>query len=515
MTIYAFGPFRLDSSLGILYREREPTVLGQRATALLQLFLERPGEPIAKNSLIETAWPNLTVEDSNLTVQIAALRRALCASGGAGWIETMPRRGYRYVGPVVSTERPPGADRAEPLGRLDLPNKPSVAVLAFTNLSGDPEQGYFADGMVDDIITGLSRIKWLFVIARNSSFKYGNHDADARKIGQDLGVRYVLQGSVRKVSDRVRVNCQLVDCASASHVWTEQYDRLIVDLFALQDEIASSVVGALEPGLRRAEVARVKRKRPESLDAYDLVLRAQPDVDSGMPDRVSRALILLERSLALDPTYAMAHGSAAMCHHCLFLRAGLREENRKASIAHARAAIEFGQDDALALTLAGFSVGMDGHDRAAAFAALEAALALSPSSALAFILGSVLRGWSGDAERAIEWSERGLRLSPFDPWAFAAYHSLALGHFKLGQFERATTAAYKAVQSNPAHSISYMLLAATLVRTGRLADGKAAAATVTQLQPNFRSSRHFAGVNCEPDLADSLSDALRIAGLPS
>src|SRR5439155_14445284 len=177
--------------------------------------------------------------------------------------------------------------------------------------------------------------------------------------------------------------------------------------------------------VRRAEINRVKRKRPDSLDAYDLVLRAQPDVDSGMPEQVTQALVLLETSIALEPAYALAHGNAAMCHHCLFLRAGLQEVNRAASIRHARSAILHGQDDATALTLAGFSIGMDGHDRGAAFTALEAALAISPSSALTYILGSVILGWSGESERAIEWREGGLRRRPFYPRGFGAFDSQA------------------------------------------------------------------------------------------
>ena len=288
--------------------------------------------------------------------------------------------------------------------RCPCQRRPSVAVLPFSNLSGDPEQGYFADGMVDDIITGLSRIKWLFVIARNSSFTYRGRTIDMKQVGRELGVRYLLEGSVRKVSDRVRINAQLIDALTGVHVWAERYDRKFEDIFALQDEISLSAVGAIEPSLRQAEVERVKRKRPDSLDAYDLVLRAQPDIYSGMPDRSAKALSFLERALALDPDYALAHGFAAMGYHNRFLRAGLREEDRAASIRHAQAAIANGQDDALALTFAGFSIGMDAHDRAAAFTAFDAALAISPSSALAYILGSVIFSWTGEAERAIDWA---------------------------------------------------------------------------------------------------------------
>jgi TolB-like protein/Tfp pilus assembly protein PilF len=514
-TIHKFGPFRLDAEAEILFRGDEPTVLSQRAVALLRLLLKRAGQPVSKDALIEAAWPGLAIEDSNLTVQIAALRRVFEeVAGGASWIETLPRRGYRYVGPLVATGNPSVEANPQTSPALALPDKPSVAVLPFSNLSGDPEQEYFADGMVEDIIAGLSRIKWLFVVARNSSFTYKQKAVDVKRVGRELGVRYLLEGSLRKDGNRLRISAQMIEAETGGHLWAERYDRPLDDIFALQDEIALSVVGAIEPSLRRAEVERVKRMRPESLDAYDLVLRAQPDVYSGMPERATKALVLLERALAFDPTYALAHAFAAMCHHNLFLRAGLHEESKAASMRHARAAIVHGQDDALALSFAGFSIGMDGHDQAAAFVAFEAALTVSPSSALTYILGSVILAWTGYAERAIEWGERGMRLSPFDPWAFAAFHSLTLGHFHCGRYEEAANAAHKAVQFNPGHSISYMLLAAPLAKLGRCEEAKAAAARVLELQPGFRYSRQFSGVDCAPALAASLSEALRATGLP-
>lgn len=509
--ILEFGPFRLDADAGILFREAEPTPLGRRAVLLLALLVQRAGMPVSKDALVEAAWPAQTIEDSNLTVQIAAVRRTLAdASGETQWIETLPRRGYRYVGPTVTASDP---DRSSSPS-LTLPDRPSIAVLPFANLGGDAEQDYFADGMVDDIITGLSRINWLFVIARNSTLTYKGRAVDLKQVGRELGVRYVLEGSVRRTGGNARITGQLIDASTGMHVWAERYDRQSADIFALQDDIAMSVVGAIAPSLRRAEINRVKRKRPDSLDAYDLVLRAQPDVDSGMPEQVTQALGLLERAIALEPSYALAHGNAAMCHHCLFLRAGLREASRADSIRHARSAIAHGQDDAVALTLAGFSIGMDGHDRSAAFTALDAALAISPSSALTYILGSVMLGWGGDADRAIEWSELGMRLSPFDSWAFAAFDAQAMGHFQRGRYEEACRAAYRAVQANPRHSITHVQLAAALAKLGRLQEARAAAARVLELHPTFRYGRQFQGVNCAPALAASLGEALRAAGLP-
>lgn len=507
--IYGFGPFSLDVVAGILFRDAEPTDLGERAVVLLKSLIEAAGAPVSKETLIETAWPGLAIEDSNLTVQIAAMRKVLATvSEGSGWIQTLPRRGYRYAGPKVETKAR-GAD-ANPKKPI---HKASIAVLPFANLSSDPSNEYFADGMVDDIITGLSRCKELFVVARSSSFTYKGRPQDVKQIGQELGVRYVLEGSIRRDQNRIRINGQMIEAESGASVWARHFDRNLGDVFALQDEMAAAVVGAIAPGLRQAEVERVKRKRRESLDAYDLVLRAQPDVFSGMPDRATLALEFLHRALSAEPAYALAHAFAAMCHHNRFLRAGLQEAERSASIHHANLAIEHGQDDALALAFAGFSIGMDAHDRTAASACFERALSISPSTALIYILGSVILGWSGDADRAIEWGRRGLHLSPLDPWAFAAFHSIMLGHFRRGEYEQSMIAAHKAVQSNPGHSISHMLLAAPLMKLNRVAEAKAAAARVLELQPRFRYGQQFSGVACEPTLSAQLAEALDAAGL--
>ena len=296
--IYAFGPFRLDVAAGILFRGAEPVALGQRAIALLQILVEGGGNPISKDRLIESAWPGLAIEESNLPVQIAALRRVFAEEpGGDSWIETLPRRGYRYVGPVAVKEQENQGAAGNEQPALAPPDKPSLAVMPFTNMSGDPEQEYFADGMVEDIITGLSRIKWLFVIARNSSFIYKGQAVNVGRVGRELGVRYVLEGSVRKAGERVRVSGQLIETETSVHLWAERYDRRLDDVFALQDEITLNVVGAIEPSLREAEIERVKRKRPENLDAYDLVLRALPHVFLPMPAEAAKAMPLLERAL--------------------------------------------------------------------------------------------------------------------------------------------------------------------------------------------------------------------------
>ncbi|MGB9043702.1 MAG: adenylate/guanylate cyclase domain-containing protein [Pseudolabrys sp.] len=415
--------------------------------------------------------------------------------------------------PVRVYQLQSGGGETEALA-LALPDKPSIAVLPFQNLSGDPEQEYFADGMVEDIITGLSRIKWLFVIARNSTFTYKSRPVDVKQVGRELGVRYVLEGSVRKAADRVRITGQLVDTATGAHVWAERYDRRLEDIFALQDEITLSVVGAIEPSLRDAEIERVKRKRPDSLDAYDLVLRAIPHVYVAMPEEAAKALPQLERALALEPSYAGAHGLLAWCHEILFVRAGLKEENRIAAIRHARAAITHGRDDATALALGAFSIGMVEHDRVTAIEAFERAHALSPSSAFTLFLGCIVLAYAGEAERAIDWAKRALRVSPIDRLAYAAQHIIGIAHFQRGRYEEAANDARRAIQSNPSFSVSHCLLAAALAKLGRTEDAKAAATQVLALQPSFSSSETCAALGIVPVLAKPLAEAWREAGLP-
>jgi len=315
-------------------------------------------------------------------------------------------------------DAPTGKPREPASVALTLPHKPSIAVLPFANLSGDPEQEYFADGMVEDIITGLSRIKWLFVISRNSSFVFKGKSVDVKTVGRQLGVHYVLEGSVRKAGDRLRVMGQLIETAGAAHVWAERYDRAIEDIFALQDELTMSVIGAIEPNLRKAEIERSRRKRPDSLDAYDLYLRALPFASTAMPEDADKALPLLEESIRPEPDYAAAHAFIAWCHEQRYLRGGLHEKTREAASHHARAAIAAGGDDAMALAMAGFVIGVVERDHQTALDAIDRALVLSPSLALAFGFSSIIRAWKGDSATSIAHAETALRLSPYDPLSY-------------------------------------------------------------------------------------------------
>ncbi len=399
--------------------------------------------------------------------------------------------------------------------RLPLPDKPSIAVLPFSNLSGDPEQDYFADGIVEDIITGLSRIKWIFVIARNSSFAYRGKAIDVKQVGRELGVRYVLEGSVRKSGNRVRITAQLIDTGTGTHIWADQYDRALDDIFAVQDELTISVVGVIEPTLRKAEIERARRIRPDSLDAYDLFLRALPLTFTAMPQEADKALTLLARAIELEPDYAAAHAMIAWCHEQRYLRGGLHEEAKQAALHHARTAIAVGGDDAAALATAAFVIAVVEYDYETATAAFDRSFALSSSSALALGFSSIVRAWKGDDAMAVDHAERAIRLSPFDPLLYVPYIGLAYAHFAAGRFEKAATAASRASQSNPKFSMPYVLHAAALANLGRRDEAIVVADRLRQVEPTLTVSTAIRSARfANPDKKNELGNALLLAGLP-
>lgn len=407
------------------------------------------------------------------------------------------------------------SDEAAVRPGLPQPDKPSIAVLPFTNLSGDPEQDYFADGMVEDIITGLSRIKWIFVIARNSSFVYKGKATDVKQIGRELGVRYVLQGSVRRSANRVRIAAQLIDTGTGGHIWADRYDRALDDVFAVQDELTMSVIGIIEPTLRTAEIERARRKRPESLDAYDLYLRALPFAFTAMPLDADKALALLDKAVELEPDYAAVHALIAWCHEQRYLRGGLHEEAKLAALEHARAAIAVGGDDATALATAAFVIAVVEYDYVTATAAFDRSFGLSSSSALALGFSSIVRAWMGDDATAVDHAERAIRLSPFDPLLYVPYIGLAYAHFAAGRFAEAADAGGRAAQSNPRFTMPYILQAAALASLGLVEEARVIADRVCELEPSLTVSTATRSARfANPDRQTELSDALRRAGLP-
>jgi adenylate cyclase len=364
--------------------------------------------------------------------------------------------------PAVAKPAPPGEPSApeKPSARLAFPEKPSIAVLAFDNISGDPEQEYFADGMVEDIITALSRFKELFVIARNSSFVYKGKAIDVRQVADELGVRYVLEGSVRKGGNRVRITAQLIEAATRAHLWADKFDGAVEDVFELQDRITESVVGALQPTLKQAEIERARRKPPANLDAYDYVLRATPHVVANTPAESAEAIRLLNEALRLDPVYAVAHALLATMYGQIARSAtGLqREEAKTLGMSHARRAVSYAEDDSVALAHGGFMLGILAQDTYAARTALDKAVALNPNSSTALTYRSLVLAMDGEPEAAIEDATKALRLSPRDSASYLAETAVAVARISLGQYEEAVTWARKSIESNPRFPMAYAWL---------------------------------------------------------
>jgi TolB-like protein/Flp pilus assembly protein TadD len=366
-----------------------------------------------------------------------------------------PVRAYGVTLDRRTPESEAGRPGASPA--LSLPDKPSIAVLPFQNMSGDAEQEYFADGVVEDIITALSRFKELFVIARNSSFVYRGKAIDIQTIARELGVRYVLEGSVRKASNRVRITGQLIDTATRTHLWADKFDGAIQDVFELQDRITESVVGELAPSLQKAEIERARRKAPANLDAYDYLLRALPHVLANTPREVREAIDLLNDALRLDPNYAYAHSllSVALAQTYRSADGQERADMQRAAEDHARLALVLGGDDGAVLTYAGWVLLITGADVAGGRATLDKATLLNPNLAIALAYSSIALALTGEPQAAIEDATKALRLSPVDPSGYLAVAGIAIARIVLNQYDEAATAARKVIEMNPRFPMAY------------------------------------------------------------
>jgi TolB-like protein/class 3 adenylate cyclase len=355
-----------------------------------------------------------------------------------------------------------------------LPDKPSIAVLPFQNMSGDPEQEYFADGMVEEIITALSRIRWLFVIARNSSFTYKGQAVDVKRVGRELGVRYVLEGSVRKAGGRVRITAQLIDAESGTHLWADRFDGSLEDVFNLQDEVAVSVAGIIEPTLQAAEIRRSYGRPTNDLRAYDLYLQALPHWISWEKGRIIKGLDLLGRAIELDPHFGSALALAGWCRVQLDTNgwADDAESNRHIGLELARQALQAGADNPTALGGAAFVLARFGGDINAAISLIDRSLGLNPSFALGWFWSGTLRLYAGETDLAIEHVERSLRLSPQDLMTARSLTLIAYAHFFARRFDRALSMLLVSLEEFPTWAGPHRFLAACYAHMGRLQEAR-------------------------------------------
>jgi TolB-like protein/class 3 adenylate cyclase len=409
---------------------------------------------------------------------------------------------------------PPAAPPA-----LALPDKPSLAVLPFQNMSGDPEQEYLVDGLVEDITTAIARLPWLFVIARNSSFAYKGKSPDLRQVGRELGVRYVLEGSVRKAGRRVRITGQLIDTTTGAHIWADRFDGALDDIFELQDQVASSVVGAIEPRLRQSEIERATRKPTESLDAYDLYLRALAQYHKYTEESMVETIALAKRALAIDPSYALA---AALIGWVCIIRiaqgwGAVSDPEIADAVVLARQAIEAGRDDPDPLHMAGFTITILAGDHAAGLAAVDRALALNPNCALAWSTRGFVLAVRNQPVPAIEAVQHAIRLSPLDPLAQIFLTALAIAHNAAGRYEEAIEWADRALHAQPRFIVAMRVKLASLGHLGRAEEARDVLERLLALNPGLTIATWratYASKAYAPELLALYTDGFRKAGLP-
>lgn len=512
----AIGPFRLDVSAETLYRGREPLPLGRRAVALLSALAKRQGILVTKDELIQAAWSGLAIEESNLTVQIAALRRALASEPGAEeWIETMPRRGYRFVGPVATVPRTSYSRSPEPGLRLAVPDRPSIAVLPFVNMSGDPEQEYLVDGITEEIITALSKWPSFLVIARNSCFTYKGRAVDMKQVGHELGVRYLLEGSVRKAGGRLRITGQLIEAATRAHLWAARFEGPVEDVFELQDMVTEQVVGAIAPKLEQAEIAQSKRKT-ENLLAYDYYLRGLDRFNAGTEAPNREAIGLFENAIRLDPAFANAHAMVALCYGvrraCGWY---LTEADIERAIELSIRAVEIDRFDAQTLGCAGFVLMHLAGQFERGAALTGEAVRLNPNNSRAWLWFAFAKLWSGEYDVAKQCFERSIRLNPYEPYDFLAPLGIGWTLIMLERCDEAWAWVQRAKRLGPSFLAANEAEILCLVRFGQIEEARLKFRELADVDPALESaevyrtrSRFRRRLN-----VDRLVETLRLAGM--
>jgi TolB-like protein len=520
---YLFENFALDTDRRELRRGDRLVSVEPKVFDLLLHVIANHEHVVSKDDLIAVVWGGRIVSESALTSCINAARSAIDDSGEAQrLIKTLPRKGIRFVGAVRPEQNPTGVAEAEPgvVPRpiLSLPDKPSIAVLPFANMSSDPEQEYFADGIVEEIVTALSRMRWLFVIARNSSFTYKGRAVDVKQVGRELGVRYVLEGSVRKSGKRLRITGQLIDAITGTHLWADRFDGALEDIFDLQDRVTEAVVGAIGPKLEQTEIERAKRKPTDSLDAYDYYLRGIANYYPSTKEQSAEMLRLLKSAIDLDPGFAAAYGMAAWC---LARRKGFgwitdQEEEEAETARLARRAAELARDDAPSLAWAAFALALVVGELDEATVLIDRALGLNPNLAVGWGSSGWLRVWCGEPDLAIEHLARAMRLSPLGPMMAELQSATAHAHFFAGRYDEASLWAARTLLESPHVPGGVRILAASNALAGQFKRAQDAVARLLQIDPTRRISnlKDVLGPYRRPEDLAKYAEGLRKAGLP-
>jgi adenylate cyclase len=525
--LYLFEDYALDTRTRELRRGEALVAIEPKAFDLLAYLIENRQRVVSKDDLIAQVWGGRIVSDSSLFTRINMARSAVGDNGEAQrLIKTIQRKGLRFVGVVREEQAPPGlagasaVEAEKPVPALALPDRPSIAVLPFDNVSGDREQDYFCDGISEDIITELSRFSELFVIARNSSFQYKGKAVDVRQVGRDLGVRYVLQGSIRRGGDRVRISVQLADAVTGAHRWAERYDRQLEDVFAVQDEMARTIVAILPAHVTRAEIERTFNKPPATWQAYDYYLRAADAYASFLSSFKAAELYevrhVLEQSIAIDPNYARAHARLAWTHFTSWINALDGDYLNPAALGRAyelaRRAVQLDPNLPPARAELGRILAYRG-DHDAAVAEFEKAMMLNPNfTDWRFAEALVL---AGDPVRAIEAAERHMRFDPF--YAPLAPLWLGAAQYLLKKYSEALPQLRECVSRAPNLRGGHVWLATIYAQLGNIEQARAEAAEVLRIEPKWTiEGTQATRMSCykRTEHVEHILDGLRKAGLP-
>jgi TolB-like protein/tetratricopeptide (TPR) repeat protein len=518
---YLFEKYAFDTDRRELHRGANVVPVAPQVFDLLDYLIRNRERVVSKDDLIDAIWNGRIVSDAALTTRLNAARTAIGDSGEEQrLIKTLPRKGFRFVGPVLEAQGPAGPATADnaiepPRPALTLPDKPSIAILPFTNLSSDPEQDYFADGMVEDIITGLSRSKSLFVIARNSSFTYKGKAVDIKQVGRDLGVRYVLEGSIRRASNRIRITGQLIDAVTGVHLWADRFEGGVGNVFDLQDQVTASVIGAISPKLEQAEIERSRRKPTENLQAYDYYLQGISCLYKFTKEANEQALELFHKAINLDPEFALAVAEAAAAYS---QRKGMRLSEDLASEAAqaellARKALDLAKDDPAVLVHCGMALAfVVGHPEEGA-AYLKKGTDLNPNWAPGWFWRGWVQLYLGDAG-AIEHFHRAIRLSPLDPRIVIAHSGLAFSYFFAGQYDEALLWVKTGLRETPKHLPTLRIAMASYALSGRSVEARETCLRAMQIDPAQRISNiRNTPFRRDEDVA-RLAEGFRLAGMP-
>jgi TolB-like protein len=522
--LYLFENFTLDTARRELRQGDALVAVEPQVFDLLELLIRARDRVVSRDDLLATIWRGRIVSEATLSSRVNSARAAIGDNGAEQrLIRTLPRKGVRFVGAVqeVSDSAPEAPADIVPEGapaRATRPRLPSVAVLPFTNMSGDPEQDYFADGIAEEIITALSRSSALFVIARNSSFTYRSKAVDIRRVGLELGVGYVVEGSVRRSGDRLRITGQLVDAASGAHLWADRFEGELRDVFELQDRVSESVVAAIEPTLQSAEIGRRRQDRPDRLDAYDLLLRAYALEHEFTAEGMAAALDCLRQALAIDLNYASAMAAAAYCHAQRHFQGWAPQDDavRAEALRLAWHAVELAPNDAQVLWMAAFAVwnmAQEGRERAREL--FGRSLLINPNSAMALTLAGWIETMSGNQGAGREMIARARRLNPRDPRGWLMSGAMAIVAVIEEDYAEAVRWAERALAQNRRFAVALRVLAVALVKIGQRERAARVVQELVAIEPGLTISGFFARIPVPLErMARTYAEALKVAGLP-